>query len=65
MPSVVSRVARYHYGVRWGRRPQDATPKVDLQKDEFYTDPDGNRRVLRMDWYLKQVSSNIVGRTAT
>ena len=56
MPSVVSRVSRFSYGVEWGHRLSKVSPPVDRAKDTFYFDYDGEELVDRLCWYLKRVS---------
>lgn len=59
MPVVVSRVARFSYGVQFGYSPSSLTTlgqvPGDREKDEYYFDPDGTELVRRMTWYLKKV----------
>jgi len=55
MPSVVSRVSRFSYGVELGDPVPYADPPADRTRDTFYTEPDGIERVRRMTWYLRQV----------
>ncbi|KAK3391788.1 hypothetical protein B0T20DRAFT_488687 [Sordaria brevicollis] len=55
LPSVVSRVSRFSYGVELGC-PIDGVlnPPLDRSVDRCYTNPDGREMVYRMFWYLKQ-----------
>lgn len=59
MPVVVSRVARFSYGVQFGYSPNSLASfgqvPGDRGKDEYYFDPDGTELVRRMTWYLKKV----------
>ncbi|EGO57912.1 hypothetical protein NEUTE1DRAFT_81948 [Neurospora tetrasperma FGSC 2508] len=58
MPVVVSRVARFSYGVQFGYSPNSLASfgqvPGDRGKDEYYFDPDGTELVRRMTWYLKK-----------
>ena len=55
LPSVVSRVARFSYGVELGCPVVGVYPPLDRSVDRCYTNPDGREMVYRMYWYLKQV----------
>ncbi|CCC12214.1 unnamed protein product [Sordaria macrospora k-hell] len=54
LPSVVSRVARFSYGVELGCPVDAVNPPLDRSIDRCYTNPDGREMVHRMFWYLKQ-----------
>lgn len=59
MPVVVSRVARFSYGVQFGYSPSNlkkfGQAPASRVLDEYYFDPDGTELVRRMTWYLKKV----------
>ena len=59
MPVVVSRVARFSYGVQFGYSPSGLKKIGQVpgsrKMDEYYFDPDGTELVRRMTWYLKKV----------
>ncbi|KAJ0162374.1 Chaperone protein HscA -like protein [Colletotrichum tanaceti] len=51
LPNVVSRRSRNHYGIVVDTSVE--TEELEPE-DEPYTDPEGVRRVTRMEWYLKK-----------
>ena len=55
MPSVVSRVSRFSYGVQSRQKILNVNPPYDPSKDREYYDPDGSKKIKRMRWYLKTV----------
>ncbi|ERT02725.1 hypothetical protein HMPREF1624_01026 [Sporothrix schenckii ATCC 58251] len=54
LPEMDVRIARYSYGVETGVPLQHALPPVEPGVDRISTEPDGQQRVWRMQWYLKQ-----------
>lgn len=59
MPVVVSRVARFSYGVQFGCSPSNlrrfGQAPEDRLLDGYYFGPDGTELVRRITWYLKKV----------
>ncbi|KAH6950202.1 hypothetical protein DER45DRAFT_580182 [Fusarium avenaceum] len=49
LPDVTSRRSRYHYGIEVGKDIRRL--KLD-REDEIYTDQEGIKRTMRMEWYL-------------
>lgn len=54
LPEMDVRIARYSYGVETGVPLHAAFPPVVPGVDRISTEPDGQQRVWRMQWYLKQ-----------
>ncbi|CAK7221496.1 hypothetical protein SEUCBS140593_004589 [Sporothrix eucalyptigena] len=54
LPEMDVRIARYSYGVETGVPLQHAFPPVVHGVDRISTEPDGQQRVWRMQWYVKQ-----------
>lgn len=54
-PEVHSRISRLSYGTESGHGLDDLDPPFNPELDEIWIDPDGDKCVLRVDWYLKQV----------
>lgn len=52
LPDVTSRRSRYHYGIEVGKDIRRL--KLD-REDEIYTDQEGIKRTMRMEWYLLKV----------
>ena len=54
MPEIDVRIARYSYGVETGIPLHKAFPPVVPGLDRITVEPDGQKRVWRMQWYVKQ-----------
>ncbi|CAK7266027.1 hypothetical protein SEPCBS57363_001884 [Sporothrix epigloea] len=54
LPEMDVRIARYSYGVETGIPLYKAFPPIVLGVDRISHEPDGQQRVWRMQWYVKQ-----------
>ncbi|KAJ2894884.1 hypothetical protein MKZ38_007107 [Zalerion maritima] len=53
-PGLTSRISKLSYGIIAGYRLSSLVPQFDPDLDRVHLNEDGEERVNRMDWYLKQ-----------
>lgn len=54
LPDVTCRKSRYSYGTE-ARYPIEDLDDFDEELDQVVLNPEGKKRVYRMEWYLRRV----------